>query len=176
MHDPAALAFETLQVRECQNRVTMIDPNIRPMFITDQVSYHSRINRMITRADIVQLSNEDLHWLMGEGDLVTLGQAILANEPSVVLLTEGALGARAITKNHNRFCATPKAIVVDTVGAGDTFNAGFLAALDQAGCLRKADVANLSPADLDAALSLGTRVAAMAVARAGANPPWKHEL
>ena len=42
--------------------------------------------------------------------------------------------------------------------------------------LTKAGVAGLSDATLDAALSLGTRAAAVTVSRAGANPPWAHEL
>ena len=72
--------------------------------------------------------------------------------------------------------AATKVVVADTVGAGDTFNAGALAALDAAGALTKAGVANLSDATLDAALSLGTRAAAVTVSRPGANPPWAHEL
>ena len=46
----------------------------------------------------------------------------------------------------------------------------------EAGVLQKATLAALSDAVLDAALSLGTRAAAITVSRAGANPPWSHEL
>jgi fructokinase len=81
-----------------------------------------------------------------------------------------------VTATQDRFVAATPVAVVDTVGAGDTFNAGVLAALDQAGALTKAGVAALSDATLDAALSLGTRAAAVTVSRAGANPPWLHEL
>jgi fructokinase len=62
------------------------------------------------------------------------------------------------------------------VGAGDTFNAGALASLHEAGALTKARLAALTDAELDAALSLGTRAAAITVSRPGANPPWRHEL
>ena len=44
------------------------------------------------------------------------------------------------------------------------------------GALTKAGVAALSDAALDAALTLGTRAAAVTVSRAGANPPWRAEL
>ena len=50
------------------------------------------------------------------------------------------------------------------------------AALDEAGALTKAALATLPDAVLDAALSLGTRAAAITVSRAGANPPWRDEL
>ncbi|OYU40760.1 MAG: carbohydrate kinase [Pseudorhodobacter sp. PARRP1] len=177
VNDPAASTYETLQAREAASRVTMIDPNIRPGFIAGkEAEYRARIERMVARADIVKLSDEDLHWLEGAGDLVALARGILAKGPKVVFITEGAAGARAVTASQERFVAATRVEVVDTVGAGDTFNAGVLAALHQAGALSKASVAALSDAELDAALSLGTRAAAVTVSRAGANPPWAREL
>jgi fructokinase len=177
VNDPAASTYEALQARESASRVTMIDPNIRPGFIAGkETDYRARIERMVARADIVKLSDEDLHWLEGPGDPGALAQRILKKGPKVVFITEGAKGARAVTATQNRFVAATPVTVVDTVGAGDTFNAGVLAALDQAGALTKAGVAALSDAVLDAALSLGTRAAAVTVSRAGANPPWAQEL
>jgi fructokinase len=176
VNDPAASTYEALQARECGTRVTMIDPNIRPGFITDEAGYRARIGRMMARADIVKLSDEDLHWLMGPGDLVSVARQLIATGPRVVFLTEGAKGARAVTATQERFVAATPVTVADTVGAGDTFNAGALAALDQAGVLTKAGIAGVNEAVLDAALSLGTRAAAVTVSRPGANPPWAHEL
>jgi len=177
VNDPAASTYEALQAREAAHRVTMIDPNIRPGFIAGkETEYRARIERMIARADIVKLSDEDLHWLEGAGDLTALARGILAKGPKVVFITEGADGARAVTSRQDRFVAAQKVTVVDTVGAGDTFNAGVLAALHQAGALSKARLDVVSDAELDAALSLGTRAAAITVSRAGANPPWANEL
>ena len=177
VHNPAASSYEALQARAAAaGRVTMIDPNIRPGFITDHAAYRARITRMIAMADIVKLSDEDLHWLDGAGDLTVLARAMLARGPKVVFITEGATGARAVTATQERSITATKVIVADTVGAGDTVNAGILAALHAAGALTKAGVADLSDAMLDAALSLGTRAAAITVSRPGANPPWSHEL
>ncbi len=176
VNDPAAGAYAALQAREAGNRVTMIDPNIRPGFITDEAGYRQRITAMIAKADIIKLSDEDLHWLKGPGDLEALGRALLAQGPKLLLLTEGAAGARALTATQNRFVAATKVTVADTVGAGDTFNAGALAALHAAGALSKSALNALPDATLDAALSLGTRAAAITVSRPGANPPWAQEL
>lgn len=177
VNDPAASTYEALQARECGARVTMIDPNIRPGFIAGrEAEYRARIERMIARADIVKLSDEDLHWLEGPGELTALARGILAKGPKVVFITEGASGARAVTDSQDIFVAAQKVTVVDTVGAGDTFNAGALAALHRAGALSKAGVARLSDAALTDALGLGTRAAAVTVSRAGANPPWANEL
>lgn len=176
VNDPAAATYAALQAREAPARVTMIDPNIRPGFITDQPAYRARIAGMMARADIVKLSDEDLHWLTGPGDLVTLARGIVATGPKVVFVTEGASGARAVTASQDRFVAATKVTVADTVGAGDTFNAGVLASLHRGGLLTKAGVAGISDAALDQALTLGTRAAAVTVSRPGANPPWSHEL
>ena len=177
VNDPAASTYEALQARESGARVTMIDPNIRPGFIAGkETEYRTRIERMIARADIVKLSDEDLHWLEGQGDLTSLAQGILAKGPKVVFITEGANGARAVTASQDIFVSAQPVTVVDTVGAGDTFNAGVLAALHRDGALTKAALASLSNVTLTAALDLGTRAAAVTVSRAGANPPWLAEL
>jgi fructokinase len=177
VNDPAASTYETLMGRAADlGHVTMIDPNIRPGFITDRAAYRARIGRMMAMADIVKLSDEDLHWLEGPGDLRDLARGLIASGAKLVLVTEGAKGARAITGSQDRFVAARTVTVADTVGAGDTFNAGALAALHQAGALTKAALAALSDATLDAALDLGVRAAAVTVSRPGANPPWAHEL
>lgn len=177
VNDPAASTYETLQAQVCDTRVTMIDPNIRPGFIAGREGeYRARIGRMMARADIIKLSDEDLHWLEGAGDVETLARNLIAKGAKLVFITEGAAGARAITASQNRFVAATPVTVADTVGAGDTFNAGALAALHTAGALTKSALATLSDATLDAALTLGTRAAAITVSRPGANPPWAHEL
>ncbi|MGB7952189.1 MAG: PfkB family carbohydrate kinase, partial [Candidatus Binatia bacterium] len=66
--------------------------------------------------------------------------------------------------------------VVDTVGAGDTFNAGFLASLRKQGALQKQGLTSIDEDTLRTALEFSTLVAAVVVSRAGANPPWQHEI
>jgi fructokinase len=174
--EPCGTTYEALMLREAPARVTMIDPNIRPGFITDEPAYRARIARMIAAADIVKLSDEDLHWLDGAGDIAALAGAILTRGPKLVLITEGATGAWGFTRDLAVFAPARKVTVADTVGAGDTFNAGVLAALHRDGQLAKARLAGLSEAALRAALDLGVAAAAVTVSRPGANPPWAKEL
>jgi fructokinase len=174
--EPCGSAYEALMTREAAARVIMLDPNIRPSFIRDEAAYRARINRMIGLADIVKLSDEDLHWLQGAGDPVDLARGLLAQGPKVICLTEGARGARGITAQGDVFVAASPVNVADTVGAGDTFNAGVLAALHDAKALGKPAIATLDSETLTRALSLGVRAAGITVSRAGANPPWAAEL
>lgn len=173
--EPCALAYEALLQREAGRRVVMIDPNIRPGFITDAPAYRARIARMLARADIVKLSREDLDWLApGQGEGFVAG--LLAGGTALVLVTDGQKGASAITARHRIAEPARRVAVVDTVGAGDTFNAGVLASLQRAGLLTRPALEILSSEALRAALSLGTAAAAVTVSRAGANPPWPSEL
>jgi fructokinase len=66
--------------------------------------------------------------------------------------------------------------VVDTVGAGDTFDAGILASLKMQNLLTKAQVASLTEDQIAKALALGAKAAAVTVSRAGANPPFANEI
>lgn len=182
MVEPGGATYEALMRREsASGRVLMIDPNIRPSFIADEVAYRARIARMTGMAHIVKLSDEDLRWLSGPGDIAPLARALLAQGPSAqgpkaVFVTEGAAGAHAFTARHAVFVPARKVTVADTVGAGDTFNAGVLAALQLGGHLTPEGVADLSEAALTGALDLGVKAAAITVSRPGANPPWAHEL
>jgi fructokinase len=171
--EPCGEAYKALMLREAPTRLTMIDPNIRPGFITDEAAYRARLNAMLAVADIVKISDEDLTWLTGNAD----GSSLLnGSATQVVLMTKGAEGATVITRRGQLDVPAIKATVVDTVGAGDTFNAGFLAGLDQAGLLSKDGVANASDDQLRTAAALGAQSSAITVARAGANPPWANEL
>ncbi|KFE35907.1 carbohydrate kinase family protein [Thioclava atlantica] len=174
--DPCGAAYEALMLREAPRRLTMIDPNIRPGFIRDEAAYRARLDRMIAVADIVKLSDEDLRWLDGSGTIADLARGLLERGPKLVFVTEGATGAHGFAAGQEVFVPARKVEVVDTVGAGDTFNAGVLAALERAGALDKAAIAAADESLMRACLELGVAAAAVVVSRAGANPPWAEEL
>ena len=168
--------YEDLMLAQADTRVTMLDPNIRPGFVRDAAAYRDRIERMMAAADIIKLSDEDLAWLRGDGATREMARGLLSARTRLVCITEGAKGVTGYTAGGEVFVPAPAAQVVDTVGAGDTFNAGLLAGLDAAGALTKPALAALDEETLRAALDLGARAAAVTVARAGANPPTRAEL
>ena len=102
---------------------------------------------------------------------------LLEKGPSVLILTRGGEGAVGVLADGTEVrVAASRVEITDTVGAGDTFNAGVLAKLSELGLLRKSELSVLSAEALEAALKHGAKVAAVTVSRAGANPPWAGEL
>lgn len=174
--EPCGTAYETLLMREAASRVISLDPNIRPGFIKDPKAHADRIRRMAARSDILKFSDEDLAWFGEKGDEDTLARSWLARGAKLVLVTRGAEGATGYTSSHKVSVPVVKVDVVDTVGAGDTFDAGVLAALDRKGLLTKSAVAALSAEDIEDALTWGVKAAAVTVSRAGANPPTASEI
>lgn len=181
--DPCGAAFADLARRAGADagRVVMLDPNIRANFITDEPGYRARLDAMIAGTDIVKVSDDDLRWIVGPGEIDVLARAMLRRDatdrgPRLVCVTRGAAGATGYTARGSVSVAARPVVVADTVGAGDTFNAGVLAALHGAGALSRAALADLPDEVAAAALDLGSRAAAVTVSRAGANPPWLAEL
>lgn len=174
--DPCGAAVEALVERVRHRIPVMLDPNIRPFFIADAAAYRQRLDRLFGMVDLVKLSGDDLEWLMPGSSFDEAAATILAQGPRVIFQTGGSAGARAHWSGQLLDAPAMRVEVADTIGAGDTFNAGVLAALDRAGVLSRAGLDHLTPEVLAQALALGTRAAAITVSRPGANPPWAHEL
>ncbi|MGV6847850.1 MAG: carbohydrate kinase family protein [Marinibacterium sp.] len=174
---PVADTFADFCVARAARSVILLDVNIRPGFIDDPDTYRARIDRMIVATDILKVSDDDLDWLLpGLSEAEALAQ-LAARGPALVVLTKGSQGAAGRLASGDLVeVPAPPARVVDTVGAGDTFNAGFLAALDKGGELTKPAMRTLAPDAAIAALTFAARVAAVTVSRPGPNPPWAHEL
>jgi len=176
--DPGAEAYVQFAERHTDGSVIIVDPNIRSAFISNEILFRDHIERMLRLADIVKISDEDLNWFFPEAESTETKVAKLQKlGPTLVILTCGDSGVKAWKPEGNPiFVDSLKVDVVDTVGAGDSFNAGFLTSLAEAGLLNKAAIRAISESDIVAALSFGVRAAAITVGRAGANPPWRDEL
>lgn len=174
--NPCASTYEEIMRRLHADAVISLDPNIRPDFIQDVNGYRNRISSMMSMSDIVKVSDEDLDWLEPRRPLETVAREWLASGVKIVVITLGSDGARAITDTMDISVPAVAATVVDTVGAGDTFNAGFLTMIRRTGCLSKPALGSIGESDLRAALEFAAEIAARTVCRIGADPPWDHEL
>ncbi|GHF56994.1 carbohydrate kinase family protein [Seohaeicola zhoushanensis] len=175
IHAPAAETYAALARREAGRRCIVVDPNIRPGFVTDEPAYRARLSGLLAQADIVKVSDEDLDWLLpGAQDGIA---DLLAQGPALVIVTKGDKGALAAHRAGWQVAvAAPRVPVVDTVGAGDTFLAGTLGRAHESGLLSRTALNQVTPDAMTEILAFATQAAAVTVARAGANPPWRHEL
>ncbi len=103
------------------------DPNCRPNLVTDKAAYVARMSQFAERAHIVRLSEADFEFLYGDNDHARAAEALLARGPRLFIVTCGARGARAWHRLAGAVQVdAPRVELVDTIGAGDSFQAALL--------------------------------------------------
>jgi fructokinase len=171
--EPTATTLTTWAISAPPGVLVMLDPNLRPDAIPDASAYRRRLATVIARADVVKASVEDLAWLSPAAPPTGAARELLAAGPRAILVTDGPNPVRIVTAGSTVEVPVPDVPVVDTVGAGDAFGAGFLGAWIGAGLGRR-DLGDA--AALDRAVRRAVDVAAWTVGRAGADPPWAADL
>jgi fructokinase len=121
-----------LRAQRDAGKVLVVDANLRPSVMPDKQAYRLNVQAAMQLAHLVKFSDEDLENLAVPGaDAMARAQYVMATTGArLLLLTLGEQGAWLLTRDGQQWHAreaTPVA-VVDTVGAGDCFLAGFLAA------------------------------------------------
>ena len=132
---------DALLTRERGRRVICFDPNPRPQLAPDL----DAMARWIGGSDIVKVSEDDLAWTMPGLDPAEVAQRWLALGPTLVVVTRGADGVYAVGPAGEYAATAPPVEVVDTVGAGDAFTAGLLAALHRRGPVTAAGLRDPGP-------------------------------
>jgi fructokinase len=171
--DPMAAELERLVAGLAPDVLLLLDPNWRAQAIPDADAHRARIRHILPRTDILKTSTEDLSFLVPGRGSAEAARILLGWGARCVLLTDGPSSVRAFTGGDELAVQVPPVEVVDTVGAGDAFGGAFLAWWAERGLARE-DLAG-SP-QLLAAVTAAARVASLTCARAGAEPPWRHEL
>ena len=153
------------------------DPNCRPNLVEDRSAYSARMSAFADSADIVKMSDVDFDYLHGGEACAERANVMLARGASLVVITRGTRGAQAW---HSRLGAievgAPAVKVVDTIGAGDSFQAALLFALARLKCLERGHLKAIGADDLRKALSFACQCAAVTCTRPGADPPWRREV
>ena len=158
--------------------VTTLDPNVRPMLISDRETYIARLWHLMWHADVIKLSDEDLEWIYPELSFEAACEALLAKATAkLTIITKGAEGAIGYCKGHKVIVpAYPVAKLIDTVGAGDTFMGTVLSELNGAGLLTQTALSKLTQERLQDLLSKAAKAAAINCGREGCDPPSSAEL
>ncbi len=157
-----------------------LDPNVRPAVIADPAAYRVTLERAVGLCDLLKLSAADIEWLAPGADILDYAADLLSAGPVAITVTRGGAGVLALRRGPagvERLEAPGFRVqVADTVGAGDSFSAGFLAALAERGALSRQALAALPADEMRAALRFGAAVAAINCSRAGADPPRRGEV
>jgi len=167
--EPMASVVERLVVDAPGEVLVLVDVNYRPAAVSDRHRYLARLERLLARADVIKASVEDLGPL--EATIATARS--LTGRTRAVLVTAGSAATTVVTRAGERLVAVEEGAVVDTIGAGDTFTAGFLVWWTITG----RGVEDLGDADaLVSAVRAAHQAAALVVRRRGADPPRRDDL
>ncbi|MBV1942930.1 carbohydrate kinase [Streptomyces sp. BV286] len=170
--EPGASAYEKLmRSASAQGVFTALDPNIRAGLIPDPDAYRARFKSWLPSVSLLKLSEEDARWLGGTP------REWLAAGPSAVVVTRGGDGLTAFTPDGGEYSVPGERVdVVDTIGAGDTVNAALLHGLAARDALSGAGPTGLGADGWGELLRFAARAAAVTCSRAGAEPPYAHEV
>jgi fructokinase len=165
-------------VEDARASVTIaFDPNCRPNLVRDRRRYVDQMDVFAARADIVRMSDVDFEFLYGGSDHAGKATSLLGAGTSLVVITRGTKGAQAWHNQAGLVDVTAPAVdVVDTIGAGDSFQAALLFALRAIGRIERVRLAQATSEELARALSFAAACAAITCGRAGADPPRQSDV
>ena len=174
--EPIAATLRSLIERERLRCVVAYDPNLRLNVEPDIRAWREAVAWTVARAHLVKASAEDVALLYPGMPLDAVAAAWLRRGAAVVVITCGGLGARGFIPGAQVQIEATSVALVDSVGAGDSFQAAVLTWLAEHGQLSIAALTRLPETCLHAALSFAARAAALTCTRRGAELPWRSEL
>jgi fructokinase len=153
------------------------DPNVRPALLDGRDQGRRRVERGVALAHLAKASAEDIDWMYPGMPGAEVARRWLGLGVTTVIITDGADGATAFTAGAPPVHRPGRPVTVaDTVGAGDAFTGGLIAALAERDLHRPARLAGCPAATLGAVLDDAISVAAITCERPGADPPRRAEL
>ncbi|MFI7078875.1 carbohydrate kinase [Micromonospora sp. NPDC049903] len=169
LHPGADRLTDALRAARERGALVSVDPNIRPGLTGNPDAARARVDELARITHVLKASEEDVAWLYPGRSTEDVLRHWRDLGVTLAVVTLGAGGAAAASATSGFRQPAPVVAVADTIGAGDAFTAGLLAALSAAAPAWSDD-------DVRAALRYGVEVAAVTCTRAGADPPYRHEL
>jgi len=176
--EPSGTTYEQFAAMAAAgDRVVSFDPNVRPSLIGDRSAWRDRFWRLLASSTIVKASEEDIRHAFGpQLSLTDLARSWRSHGPSLVVITRGSEAALATGPFGTVEIASRPTHFVDAVGAGDSFHAGLLAALDQRGLLTPVALSSLSIDIAGDVLGFAATAAAITCSHSGADLPYLRDL
>ncbi len=163
--------------RESGKRLISLDPNVRLNPQPDIHAWRERVAELAQYADLIKVSDEDLHLLYPDQSPESVLQGWLQHRCQLVFLTRGGDGASVFSRQHGTWSAPAVNVVMaDTVGAGDTFQAALIAWLTEHRLDSVQGLQQLSRAQIDSMLGFAVRAAALTCTKTGPDLPYRQQL
>lgn len=162
--------------RDHHHRLISYDPNIRLNVEPDAQVWRDQIEWMLRRTHLLKVSEEDLGLVLPGVTPEGFARRALAQGVALVVVTRGENGALAYTARDALTMPPVPTAVVDTVGAGDTFQAALLTALAEGSHLSPDGLRRLGQAELERCLWFAARAASITCSRRGADLPRRAEV
>lgn len=174
--EPIASTLRALVEREHAHTLIAYDPNVRLNVEPDLARWRDMLEWMLPRSHLVKISEEDLQLLLPDTSPDEFAVGALRAGVKLLVMTRGAEGSVARTPQARAAVPSIQVEVVDTVGAGDTFQAALLTWLAEHDNLSPPALQALSRTELESALGFAARAAAITCSRRGADMPRRDEL
>ena len=174
--EPVADTLRALVEREQSRAVIAYDPNIRLNVEPDLAAWRQALQWMLPRTHLLKVSDEDLALLHPDRDVAELATEWVAQGVALVVVTRGGEGASAWTAGHRVDVPATPTSLVDTVGAGDTFQAALLTWLAEHDAMTPQALRGLDAAAIEQALRFAGAAAAITCSRRGADLPRRNEV
>ena len=118
-----------------EDSLKIFDINLRLNYYTKEI-----IENSLEKADILKINDEEVvkiaqlfGWNASEKEICK--QLLEKYQLDILILTKGTEGSWVLTPKEESFLPTPKITIADTVGAGDSFTAAFIASHLHGRCL-----------------------------------------
>ncbi|MCG2592668.1 carbohydrate kinase [Ramlibacter sp. XY19] len=174
--EPVAATLLRLVEREHARLLVAYDPNVRLNVEPSPARWRSALEWMAERTHLLKLSAEDAALLYPGEEPEALARRWLAQGVRLVVVTQGERGALAFTGQASARVDAVAMPLVDTVGAGDGFQAALLAWLAEHDVLTPQALQALDAGALAVALQFAAQAAAIACSRRGADLARRAEL
>lgn len=103
------------------------DPNLRTLLWQNEDEARKYIMEGMRYADILKISDDELYFLVGTGDIKQGARLLAKNfEIKLTVITMGPRGGYYFCNGYENEIPAPKVKTVDTTGAGDAFTAGMI--------------------------------------------------
>lgn len=115
-----------IQIARASGQFITYDPNLRIALWEDKETARNWILEGVRWATLVKINYEEMEFLTGQSDLDKGCEELLAQGPSMVVVTMGKKGCYYRFRTFSGFVPPFPVTPVDTTGAGDGFMAGLL--------------------------------------------------